>query len=116
MKEGTYDKKYIATHTVVTTSLKLTSWEGRRDCQDAEWAAKKCGVPEWTIKALARQWASKATTIAHNYGGSYIRGAFSTEPARLEVLNLAMQGIGKRELTRCVCWRGIAYTGRERDC
>ena len=27
-----------------------------------EWASPKCGVPEWTIKALAREWAKKATT------------------------------------------------------
>jgi len=28
------------------------------------WAAEICGVPSRTIKALARQWAKKATTIA----------------------------------------------------
>ena len=55
----------------------------------------KCGVPEWTIKALARQFARKTTSIAHYYGGSYIRGPFSHEPARLECILLGMQGLGK---------------------
>ena len=39
-----------------------------------EWASPKCGVPEWTIKALARDWAKKIVSIAHYFGGSYIRG------------------------------------------
>ena len=43
-----------------------------------EWASPKCGVPEWTIKALARDFASKATSIAHYFGGGYIRGPYST--------------------------------------
>ena len=34
-----------------------------------EWASKKCGVPEWTIKALAREFAKKVTSITHYFGG-----------------------------------------------
>ena len=59
-----------------------------------EWASKKCGVPEWTIKALARDWAKKTVSIAHYFGGSYVRGPYSHEPARLECVLLAMQGLG----------------------
>jgi len=59
------------------------------------WASEKCGVPEWTIKALAREWAAKATSIMHGNGGPGIRGPFSTEPARLEPILLGMQGLGK---------------------
>ena len=35
------------------------------------------------------------TSICHYYGGSMIRGAFAHEPARLEVILLGMQGLGK---------------------
>jgi anaerobic selenocysteine-containing dehydrogenase len=60
-----------------------------------EWASPKCGVPEWTIKALAREFASKTTSVAHYFGGGMIRGPYSHEPARLEVCLLGMQGLGK---------------------
>lgn len=59
------------------------------------WAAPRCGVPEWTIKALARDWASRRVTIAHGNGGPGIRGPYSSETGRLEVCLLAMQGLGK---------------------
>ncbi|MFC1901337.1 molybdopterin-dependent oxidoreductase [Chloroflexota bacterium] len=96
MTEGTYDKEYLKTHAVGFDKYQDYVL-GKEDgvAKTPEWAAKKCGVPEWTIKALARQWASRVTTIAHCYGGGMIRSAYSTEPARLEVLNLAMQGVGK---------------------
>jgi molybdopterin guanine dinucleotide-containing S/N-oxide reductase-like protein len=96
MTEGTYDKEYVATHTVGYGKFEDYVL-GREDGvpKTPAWAAEKCGVPEWTIKALAREFAAKTTTIAHNYGGSYVRGPYSHEPARLEVLLLAMQGVGK---------------------
>jgi trimethylamine-N-oxide reductase (cytochrome c) len=58
------------------------------------WASPKCGVPEWTIKAFAREFAKNTTSIAHYFGGSYVRSAYSHEPARLECILLAMQGLG----------------------
>ena len=96
IKEGTYDKKYIATHTYGYQTFEdyvLGKDDGIP--KTPEWSSPKCGVPEWTIKALAREWAKKATTIAHGNGGPYIRGPYSTEPARLEIFLLAMQGLGK---------------------
>ena len=60
-----------------------------------KWASEKCGVPVYTIKALARHWAKKTVSICHGNGGSYIRGPYSTEPARLEIMLLAMQGLGR---------------------
>jgi len=60
-----------------------------------KWAEELCGVPARIIKALAREWASRATTIAHGNGGPYIRGPYSHEPARMEIVLLAMQGLGK---------------------
>ena len=59
------------------------------------WASEKCGVSEWTIKALARDWANKVTSLIHGNGGPAIRGPYSSEPARLEVMLLGMSGLGK---------------------
>ena len=94
--EGTYDKDYVATH--VVGFEKFSDYvTGKEDGtpKTPEWASRKTGVPEWTIKALARDWAQKVTTVMHHYGGSYIRGPYSHEPARLESCLLGMQGLGK---------------------
>jgi molybdopterin guanine dinucleotide-containing S/N-oxide reductase-like protein len=94
--EGTYDKNYIATHVVGFD--KFSDYVlGKEDGvpKTPEWAAGKTGVHEWTIKALAREWSSKVTSVIHYYGGSYIRGPYSHEPARLECCLLGMQGLGK---------------------
>jgi trimethylamine-N-oxide reductase (cytochrome c) len=94
--EGRYDKDYVATHTVGFDSF-ADYVSGREDGipKTPAWASGKCGVPEWTIKALAREFAAKATSIAHYCGGSYIRGPYAHEPARLEAILLGMQGLGK---------------------
>jgi trimethylamine-N-oxide reductase (cytochrome c) len=94
--EGTYDKEYVATHAVGMDKVADYAL-GKEDGipKTPEWASPKCGVPEWTIKALAREFALKTTSIAHYFGGSYIRGPYSTEPARLECILLGMQGLGK---------------------
>ncbi len=94
--EGTYDKEYVKTHTVGFD--KFADYVlGKEDgiAKTPTWATGKCGVPARTIKALARYWATHKVTIAHGLGGPYIRGPFSHEPARLEVVLLAMQGVGK---------------------
>jgi len=94
--EGTYDKEYVATH-----SFGFEKFEeyvlGKEDQvpKTPQWAEEKTGVPSRIIKALALEWASKRTSVVHGLGGSYIRGPYSTEPARLEVLLLTMQGLGK---------------------
>ena len=96
MTEGTYDKEYVATHTYGYEQF-AEYVLGQEDGipKTPAWAAPKCGIGEWTIKALARDWAKKRTTIAHGNGGPAIRSAYATEPARLEVILLAMQGLGK---------------------
>jgi anaerobic selenocysteine-containing dehydrogenase len=96
ISEGTYDKDYVATHTVGFDKYRDYVM-GKEDGipKTPEWASQKCGVPEWIIKALAREWAAKKTSVSHFCGGGYIRGPYSHEPARLEVANLAMQGLGK---------------------
>ena len=96
MINGTYDKEYVATH-VVGFDKFCDYVLGKEDGieKNAEWASKRCGVAEWTIKGLAREWAKQITSVMHYYGGSYIRGPYSHEPARLEACLLGMQGLGK---------------------
>ncbi len=94
--EGTYDKEYISTH-----AYGFDKFEdyvlGREDGQPKtpSWASGKCGVPTWTIKALARDWANKIASIIHGNGGCYIRGPYASEPARLEAMLLGMRGLGQ---------------------
>jgi trimethylamine-N-oxide reductase (cytochrome c) len=112
MTEGLYDKDYIATHTVGFDKFQDYVL-GREDGvpKTPAWASPKCGVPEWTIKALAREFAKKATSIAHYFGGGYIRGPFSHEPARLEGVLLAMQGLGRPGVHQCI----MTYLGMPRS-
>jgi anaerobic selenocysteine-containing dehydrogenase len=96
LTEGTYDKQYVATHAVGMD--KVADYVlGKEDGipKTPEWASAKCGVAEWTIKAVAREFAEQTTTIAHVIGGGLIRGPYSHEPARLECVMLGMQGLGK---------------------
>ncbi len=96
IKEGTFDKKYVATHTYGFERF-ADYVMGREDglAKTPAWAAGKTGVPEWTIKALARDWASKPATFLHGNGSPGIRGPYATENARLEILLMAMQGLGQ---------------------
>jgi len=94
--EGIYDKKYVATHTIGFAKFEEYVL-GKEDGvpKTPKWAETITGVPSRIIKALAGEWAAKRTSIAHFQGGGAIRGSYSSEPARLEVLLLAMQGLGK---------------------
>jgi trimethylamine-N-oxide reductase (cytochrome c) len=115
--EGTYDKDYVATHTIgfdeemlpdgapANSSFKSYVMGLAEDGvpKTPKWAEGICGVPARTIKALAREWASKKTTLHHGtLGGSYMRGPYSTEPARMGVLLLAMQGLGRPGVTQVI--------------
>lgn len=114
--EGSYDKEYVKTHTVGFD--KFSDYVmGKEDGipKTPAWASSKCGVPEWTIKALARDWASKITSIIHSFGGSYIRGPYSTEPGRLEVILLGMQGLGKAGVHQQSWWKGFPRTTAKPD-
>ncbi len=107
LTEGTYDDDYVATHTYGFdrfAAYVLGETDGVP--KTPAWAAEKCGIPVWTIKALARDWARKATSLIHGNGGPGIRGIYSTEPARLEVMLLGMQGLGKpgRHQTKMIEW------------
>ena len=94
--QGTYDKEYVASHAIGFD--KFADYVlGKEDGipKTPKWASDICGVPVRIIKALAKDWASRTVTIAHGFGGSFIRGSYSHEPARLEVCLLGMQGLGK---------------------
>ena len=110
--EGTYDKEYVETHTVGFDKIKAYVL-GEEDGvpKTPQWASPKCGVPVWTIKALARDWAKKTVTIGHYFGGGMARGPYSHEPARLEVVLLGMQGLGKPGVHQAQ----IAYTGHAQE-
>ena len=96
LTENTYDKEYLETHAVGTEPF-FDYVLGKEDGEPKTpaWASGKCGVPEWTIKALAREWARKVTSLSIGNGGPAIRGPYSTEPARLQSILLSMQGLGK---------------------
>ncbi|MDR2673247.1 MAG: molybdopterin-dependent oxidoreductase [Coriobacteriales bacterium] len=96
LTEDLYDKDYVATH------VEGFDWFeyyllGNEDGipKTPEWAAEKCGVPSYRIKAFARWWGKHIVSISHCNGGGYVRSCFSHEPARLEAYLLGMQGLGK---------------------
>ena len=92
---GTYDKKFIETHTVGFEEFRDYIL-GKEDGvpKTPEWAERITGVPVETIKALARAWAKKRTTLAIHYGGPKIRGILSHLAARAEAYVMMMQGLG----------------------
>ena len=106
-RDGTYDKQYLETHAYGVDKFEAYVM-GKEDGvpKTPEWAAPITGVPSRITKALAKEWASTRTTICIGNGGPGIRGPYSTEPARLQVLCLAMQGLGKpgRNQAKMIEW------------
>jgi molybdopterin guanine dinucleotide-containing S/N-oxide reductase-like protein len=96
LTEGTYDQEYVKTHTVGFEKFRAYVL-GEEDGvpKDPKWAAPITGVPSYTIRALARYWGKHTVSVAIGNGGPGIRGPYATEPARLQVLLLALQGVGK---------------------
>jgi molybdopterin guanine dinucleotide-containing S/N-oxide reductase-like protein len=95
INEGTYDKKYLATHSVGFEEFRAHIIN---DNHTPEWAESVCDVPAYIIKSLAREWASKRTMLAGGSRGGEsgaCRQAYGTEWARLMILLQAMQGLGK---------------------
>ncbi len=97
LTEDTYDKEYVATHTVGFDKFAdyvLGKEEGDPEGpKTPEWAAPRCGVPAWTIRALARNWFKKKTSIV-GFMGPGMRGTYSTEPCRIQACVEGMQGWG----------------------
>ena len=96
LSENLYDRAYVEKYAVGYEGF-FDYVLGKEDGvpKTPEWASAKCGVPEWTIKALARDWANKITSVTIGNGGPGYRGPYSTEPARMQSILLAMQGLGK---------------------
>ena len=94
--KGTYDKEYLDTHAVGVDKYEAYVMGDEDGVEKSpEWAEPICGVKARVIKALADEWASKRTTVVIGNGGPGIRGPYATEPARLQGICLAMQGLGK---------------------
>ena len=107
LQEGTYNQSYVAANTVGFDEASLPAGAPAGSSfknyvlgiydgipKTPEWAEPICGVPSRIIKALARDWAANKTSTLHCNGGAMIRGPYSHEGARTEVLLLAMQGVG----------------------
>jgi len=92
--EGSYDKQYVETHTYGFENFKKYVL-GEEDGipKTPKWAEQICGVPARTIKALARTWARKKTSLTGVSAG--IRVPYATEFARIRAYLLMMQGYGK---------------------
>jgi trimethylamine-N-oxide reductase (cytochrome c) len=93
--EDLYDKEYVESHSIHFDKLKAYVL-GDEDgvAKTPAWAAPLCGVPAWTIKALARKWGTKTTALVHFSSGA-VKGPYSHEAGRTGAYKLAMQGLGK---------------------
>jgi trimethylamine-N-oxide reductase (cytochrome c) len=100
IKEGTYDKDYVATRTTG-----FDEWRayllGETDgvAKTPEWQENETGVPAHVCRALARSWAKKKTYLGAGglgagWGGA-ARNATGAQWARSMILMMAMQGWGK---------------------
>ena len=99
IEEGTWDKEYVERLTIGFDEFKAMIL-GETDglAKTPEWAEEKCGVKARRIRGLAREWASRRTSLsggARGGEGSACRTAHGTEWARMMVLLQAMQGLGK---------------------
>ena len=97
--EGTYDKWFVENRTFGFEEFrKHILGEDDGVPRTPGWAAEICDIPAHNITVLAREWAAKKTMLATGaiYGvGGACRSAYATEWARLMVLLIAMQGLGK---------------------
>jgi len=99
IEEDTYDKDYVATHTVGFDEFrKYVMGEEDGVPKTPEWAEEIAGVAGRITRALAKEWASKRTAVGtgtRGVWGGACRQAYATEWARLVALLQAMQGLGK---------------------
>jgi molybdopterin guanine dinucleotide-containing S/N-oxide reductase-like protein len=98
---GSYDKNYVYSH-----GVGFDKWKdyvlGNEDgiAKTPEWAEGITGVKSYVIKTLAKEWASKKTTLAIRFGAA-CRTPYSTEWARMMIYLQTMQGIGKPGVGIC---------------
>jgi anaerobic selenocysteine-containing dehydrogenase len=105
--EDTYDKEYLDTHSVGFDRFKSYVL-GEEDGipKTPGWASPKCGIPPWTIKAIARNWVKKKTSI-EGYMGPGMRGPFASETCRLNAACEGMQSYGAPGRNRYSCACGL---------
>ena len=102
--EGTYDQDYLNTHAVGFDAEHMPAGANKEDnfkdyvlgtfdgvAKTPEWASPITGIPEWTIRALAREWATKTTSVGLTWAA--LRSPYCHEFARLQVVMMAMQGL-----------------------
>jgi trimethylamine-N-oxide reductase (cytochrome c) len=107
IQEGTFNQDYLDTHAVGWDADHMPDGSDTNDNfkdyilgtydgvpKTPEWASPRCNVPVYTIKALAREWASNKTSFGQYYGSAISRGPYSQEPARFVCALLAAQGMG----------------------
>jgi len=109
IKEDTYDKELVNKRTFGFEDFKRHIL-GEEDGvpRTPKWAEEISGVPASDITALAKEWARKRTMLACGAlggPGGACRTAYAHEWARLMVLLMAMQGIGKPGVN---VWGGAA--------
>lgn len=94
--EDLYDKDYVDTHTVGFDKVKayVMGEDEEGIPKTPAWAAERTGIPEYTIKAYARNRA-KLTTASVHFSSGAIKGPYSFEPGRTHAYLLGMQGLGK---------------------
>ena len=98
--EDLYDKEFVEKRTTG-----FDEWAahimGREDGtpKTPEWAEQETGVPARDIRALAREWGKKRTYLgAGGLGGGFggaCRTATGAQWARMMIILMAMQGIGR---------------------
>ncbi len=98
LSEDTYEKDYVATHTVGFDEWKAyVLGESDGIPKTPEWAEGESGLPAREIRALAREWAGKKTMLAAGGQGGWggaCRSATGGEWARTMIALVAMQGLG----------------------
>ncbi len=120
LQEETYDQDYLNTHSIGFDADHMPEGADSKDNfkdyvlgtydgipKTPAWASEQTGIPEWTIKALARAWASRRTSTTYGHSGR-MRGPYCHETIRIEIIQLAMQGLGRPGVHSCHC-RGSLY-------
>jgi len=91
-----YDKAYVDTHVIGFEPFRAYIM-GEEDGvpKTPAWPPRRPASPNGPSKRWPANGLRTLPSTLHYYGGSYIRGPYSHEPARLEVCLVAMQGMGK---------------------
>lgn len=100
IEEDLYDKDFVENRTTGFDEWKAhIMGEDDGVAKTPEWAEQATGVPAREIRALAREWGNKKVYLgAGGLGGGFggaCRSATGSQWARMMVILMAMQGLGK---------------------